>query len=127
MTQRRRLHPMFIFLPFAFVALVLAVVLGIRGKHDAGAAQTHADFARIIQALEAYRAEHGSIPEEGDLEFLVPKYLPAEPKDPWGHPYLYASDGKRALLQSYGEDGERGGNGSNQDHNDRDGHAVVGL
>ena len=118
---------MVFFLSFAFLALVLAGVTGIRGKYDSGAAQTHADFARIVQALDAYRAEHGSIPEEGDLKFLVPKYLPAEPKDPWGRPYIYASDGKRALLQCLGRDGERGGNGPDQDHNERDGHAVVGT
>ena len=68
-TQRRRLHPMFIFLSVAVVGLVLAVVLGIRGKHDPAAVQVHADFARVLAALDVYRAEHGSIPEEGDLSF----------------------------------------------------------
>ncbi|KFA93015.1 type II secretion system protein GspG [Archangium violaceum] len=126
-TPRRRIHPMVIFLPIAFVALGLSVWLGLRGKHDPGAAQVHADFARIIAALESYRADHGSIPDEGDLSFLVPKYLPAEPSDPWGHPYAYASDGQRPFLQSYGQDGLRGGNGPNQDHTNHDGHAAVGT
>jgi general secretion pathway protein G len=124
-TQRRRLHPMFLFLPVAAVALCLAVVLGLRGKVDPGSAQVHADFARILAALEAYRAEHGSIPEEGSLVFLVPKYLPAEPADPWGHRYAYASDGQHPFLQAYGQDGLRGGNGPDQDHTNHDGHAGL--
>jgi general secretion pathway protein G len=124
-TQRRRLHPMFVFLPLALLALAVSVVLGLRGKHDPAAAQVHADFARVLEALEAYRAEHGSLPEEGGLSFLIPKYLPAEPVDPWGHPYFFTSDGQRPFLQSFGQDGERGGNGPNQDHTNHDGHGVL--
>ncbi|WP_395812037.1 type II secretion system protein GspG [Archangium minus] len=126
MTQRRSPHPMVIFLAVAFVALVLVVWLGLRGKHDPGAVQAHADFERILSALEAYRSAHGSLPEEGDLSFLVPKYLPAEPTDFWGHPYVYSSDGQRPFIQSLGQDGLRGGNGPNQDHTIHDGHSVLG-
>ncbi len=125
MTPRRPPHPMLIFLPLAIQANGAAVWFGIRGKHDPGAVQVHADFTRILTALETWRAEHGSLPEEGDLSFLVPKYLSAEPVDPWGHPYAYASDGQRPFLQSFGQDGLRGGNGPNQDHTNHDGHAVL--
>jgi general secretion pathway protein G len=124
-SQRRRPHLMVVFLPIAFVLIGVVVWLGLRGKHDPGAAQVHADFARVLAALEAYRAEHGSLPEEGDLSFLVPKYLPTLPQDPWGHAYGYASNGQSAFLQSYGQDGLRGGNGPNQDHTNHDGHAVL--
>jgi general secretion pathway protein G len=124
-TQRRRFHPMLIILPIALLGIGLAVVLGIRGKHDPAAAHVHADFARVLTALEAYRAEHGSLPEEGDLSFLVPKYLPAEPTNPWGHPYSYASDGQRPFLQDHGQDGVRGGNGPDEDHTQYDGHSVL--
>ena len=117
---------MFFFFPVALVAIVLSVYFGLRGKPDPGAARVHADFARILPALEGYRAEHGSLPEEGSLSFLVPKYLPEEPRDPWGHPYLYTSDGQKPFLQSHGEDGVRGGNGSNQDHTHWDGHGALG-
>ncbi|PTL79624.1 type II secretion system protein G [Vitiosangium sp. GDMCC 1.1324] len=120
---------MVIFLPFAFTAIGLVVWLGLRGKDDPGEAQAHADFERITTALEAYRAEHHALPEEGDLSFLVPKYLPAEPTDFWGHPYVYASDGQRPFLQSLGQDGQRGGNGPDQDHTNHDGHlgrALIG-
>ncbi len=125
MTQPRRVHPMLIVLPIAFLAIGVVVVLGIRGKHDPAAAQVHADFERILTALEAYRTEHGSLPEEGDLSFLVPKYLPEEPMDPWGHPYLYSSNGQQPFLQDYGQDGVRGGNGPNEDHTQHDGHGVL--
>ncbi len=125
MTPRRRPHFLLIFLPIAFVLIGITVVLGLRGKHDPAATQVHADFARIIAALEGWRTEHGSIPEEGSLSFLVPKYLPAEPVDPWGHAYVYSSDGQRPFLQSLGQDGLRGGNGPNQDHTNHDGHAVL--
>jgi general secretion pathway protein G len=116
---------MAVFLPIAFVLIGVVVWLGIRGKHDPAAVQVHADFARVLAALDVYRAEHGSIPEEGDLSFLVPKYLPELPQDPWGFQYAYASDGQKAFLQSYGQDGLRGGNGPNQDHTNHDGHAVL--
>ena len=116
---------MFVFLPVGFVAIVLAVYLGLKGKADPGADRAHADFARILSALDAYRAEHGSLPEESDLTFLVPKYLPEEPRDGWGHPYAYASDGQKAFLKSFGKDGLRGGNGADQDHTNSDGHAEL--
>ncbi len=111
--------------PIALLLLGVIVVLGLRGKHDPAAVQVHADFTRVLAALEAYRAEHGSLPEEGDLSFLVPKYLPAVPQNPWGRPYLYASDGQRPFLQDNGQDGLRGGNGVNQDHTQYDGHSVL--
>jgi general secretion pathway protein G len=115
---------MLYFLALAPILLGLAVWLGLRGKPDPGQARAHADFARISAALEVYRAEHGSIPDEGDLSFLVPKYLPEVPTDAWGHPYGYASDGQKPFLQAYGEDGLRGGNGADQDHTNHDGHPV---
>jgi general secretion pathway protein G len=124
-TQRRRLHPMFVLLPLAAVAILATVVFGLRGKHDPASGQIHADFARILEALEAWRAEHGSLPEEGSMSFLVPKYLPTEPMDPWGHPYVFTSDGQRPFLQSLGQDGRRGGNGPNQDHTNHDGHGAL--
>ncbi|WP_338023460.1 type II secretion system protein GspG [Archangium primigenium] len=121
---RRGPHPMVYFLAVAPVAIGLAVWLGLKGKHDPGQDAVHADFARILAAAEAYRVDHGSLPEEGDLSFLVPRYLSSLPEDPWGHPYLYASDGRTPFLQAYGADGLRGGNGANQDHTNHDGHPV---
>ena len=120
----RRFHPILPFLLLAPCLIALVVWLGLTGKTDPGVARTHADFARISQALEAYRVAHGAIPEEGDLSFLVPEYLPEVPVNPWGHPYLYSSNGQRPFLQSYGADGLRGGNGANEDHTSHDGHSA---
>ncbi len=125
MNSRRRPHFLQVALPIAFLAIGLLVWVGLRGKEDPAELQVHADFDRILAALDAYSAEHGSLPEEGDLSFLVPKYLDAVPKDPWGNSYLYASNGKSPFLQSLGEDAHRGGNGRNQDHTNHDGHSVL--
>lgn len=121
----RRFHPILPFLVLAPFIIGLVVWLGLTGKTDPGVAQTHADFARISAAIEAYRVDHGgTLPEDGDLSFLVPKYLPELPVNPWGHPYGYASNGQRPFLQSYGADGLRGGNGANEDHTTHDGHSA---
>jgi general secretion pathway protein G len=101
---------------------VLTAALGLRGKSDPSWAQVHTDFAALEAALARYHAAHGALPDEGPLDFLVPEYLPALPVDPWGRPYLYASNGAKALLSSLGQDGLRGGFGAEQDHNNHDGH-----
>jgi general secretion pathway protein G len=101
---------------------VLTATAALRGKSDPAWAQVHADFAVLEAALARYRAAHGSLPDEGPLDFLVPDFLPAVPVDPWGRPYMYSSNGARVLLTSYGQDGVRGGFGAEQDHTSFDGH-----
>lgn len=101
---------------------VLTATLALRGTSDPSWALIHADFAVLEAALERYYAAHGTLPDEGSLDFLVPEYLPALPVDPWGRPYLYASNGKKPLLTSLGQDGLRGGAGAEQDHTSYDGH-----
>jgi general secretion pathway protein G len=101
---------------------VLTAATALRGKSDPAWAQVHADFALLEAALTKYQAAHGSLPEEGSLDFLVPDYLPSVPVDPWGRPYLYSSNGAKPVLSSMGQDGLRGGFGAEQDHNTYDGH-----
>ncbi|XXF78044.1 type II secretion system protein GspG [Myxococcaceae bacterium GXIMD 01537] len=115
------------FLPI-LVALLLALVLTLvvrafRGRHDPAEARIHADFATVLSALERYRADGKPLPEEAELDFLVPAYLPAVPVDPWGRPYHYSSNGKDIFLASFGEQGLRGGYGPDEDHTNHDGHA----
>ncbi len=55
----------------------------------------------------------------------MPEYLPAVPGDPWGRPYIYLNNGKQPLLVTFGQDGERGGQGIEQDHNQHDGHVAL--
>ncbi len=101
---------------------VTTATLGLLGKEDPAWERVHADFAVLSEALERYRQKHGTLPDEGPLDFLVPEYLPAVPVDPWGRPYLYSSNGTRPLLISLGRDGARGGFGAEQDHTLHDGH-----
>jgi general secretion pathway protein G len=101
---------------------VFTAAMGLRGKSDPLWAQLHTDFAVLEAALEQYRAAHGSLPDEGSLDFLVPHYLPSLPVDPWGRPYLYTSHSTRPLLISRGQDGLPGGFGPEQDHTNHDGH-----
>ena len=37
------------------------------------------------------------------------------PKDPWGNPYAYESDGKKYVITSYGKDGKPEGEGHDKD------------
>jgi len=102
---------------------VFTATLALRGKSDPNWARLHSDFEQLEAALKRYHADKGELPDEGTLDFLVPEYLPAVPVDPWGRPYMYTrGDGGRVLLTCYGQDGVRGGFGSEQDHTNYDGH-----
>jgi general secretion pathway protein G len=90
------------------------------------------DIKSIESALKLYKIDCGSYPTtEQGLEALVKKpdiapvperwreggYLDGNsvPKDPWNHPYYYASptqDGKDYEIISYGKTGEPGGTGN---------------
>jgi general secretion pathway protein G len=124
-TRARRRAPLGFFLGLA-VAVCLAVttaMFAFRHRGDASWERIHQDLGVIQAALERYRADKGTFPEGDSLDFLVPEYLPAVPKDPWGRDYIYLNNGKQPLLVTFGQDGERGGQGIEQDHNQFDGHA----
>ncbi len=104
------------------LALLSIPVCALRGRSDPAEARVHADFATLLDALARYRADHPILPGEGSLDFLVPRYLPAVPVDPWGQPYQYASNEARVVLITLGRDGVRGGVGPDQDHTNHDGH-----
>ncbi|MBF5045377.1 type II secretion system protein G [Aggregicoccus sp. 17bor-14] len=111
------------------LVLGLLVVVGVTcfarlSRHSPSQAQVHADFARIQAALDAYRRDGHALPEEGDLSFLAPKYLPEPPLDPWGRPYEYLSNGERVILSTLGADGRHGGVGEDEDHTSTDGHPA---
>lgn len=117
------------------VLLLLVVGLGVLGtvvvralrggvRMSPSAAQVHTDFARVLAAVERYRADGKPLPEESGLDFLVPDYLPELPLDPWGRPYHFLSNGKEVFLSTFGQDGGRGGNGEDQDHTNHDGHPT---
>jgi len=58
---------------------------------------------RVMLALERYRQGRGEYPAE--LDGLVPKWLPAVPRDPFsGEPFKYRREGLKYVLYSVGPD-----------------------
>ena len=124
-TPPRRTSPILLLgLGLALVVVLVVAFFGALGRDSPSQQQVHGDFERLHAALEAYVADGGKLPEEGDLSFLVPKYLPTPPLDPWGHPYEYLSNGERVILSSLGRDGKHGGIGEDEDHTSTDGHPA---
>ncbi|WP_224371538.1 type II secretion system protein GspG [Hyalangium versicolor] len=109
------------------VAVALAVTMVTAAfrlhRQDPSWARIHDDLILLNSALEKYHADHGVYPDEGSMwEVLVPKYVPSVPVDPWGREYIYENNGNKPLLLTFGQDGERGGTGAEQDHHQFDGH-----
>jgi general secretion pathway protein G len=110
-------------------ALVVPRVLG--RTLQARRARAAADLEILAQALEGYRLDAGTYPTTAQgldalvrFPVLAPRparwrpdgYLPALPRDPWGHAYAYACpDGRHVSLRSFGGDGEVGGDGEAAD------------
>jgi len=121
---------------FILGLLVTLVAPKIMGRTDeARQTKAAADLRAIEQALHLYKLDNGTYPTtEQGLQALVMKpqigaipvrwnpegYLEKVPVDPWGHPYLYLSDGERYTLKSLGADGEEGGEGKDADLDSRD-------
>lgn len=89
-----------------------------------------ADIKGIEEAVQLYTRDCGAVPTaEQGLAVLLPHdgqaaacssynangYIDRLPIDPWGHPYLYVSDGKRFIIRTYGADGKDGGEGVDAD------------
>src|SRR5580658_9840496 len=105
--------------------LATIVVQSLRGATDkAKRVKAQADIAEIKTGLDRYYLDAGSYPT-GDqgLAALVSApasggnvpanyeaggYLQSIPKDPWGNPYYYQSDGNSYVLKSLGADGVEG-------------------
>lgn len=121
---------------FILGLLVTLVAPKIMGRTDeAKRTKAAADIRAIQQALNLYKLDSGAYPTtEQGLQALVTKpqsgvvparwnpegYLEKVQLDPWGHPYLYLSNGDRYTLKSLGADGEEGGEGKYADLDSRD-------
>ena len=106
---------------------MLAALVGPKMFKKLGKAKIQAAEGQIHlfeMALDTYRLDTGRYPEK--LEDLVNKpggedfwdgpYLKKGiPKDPWGNNYHYARSGDDYVLQSYGADGQPGGEGEDAD------------
>ena len=75
--------------PFVIIVLIFIVAVAIFSnwyfprKSEANRLKTIAIGDEIVNALEAYRLEHGQYPSS--LEMLVPKYLDKIKSPPWGN------------------------------------------
>lgn len=121
---------------FILGLLVTLVAPKILGRTDeAKRTKAAADLRGIEQALHLYKLDNGNYPTtDQGLKALVTKpesgiiparwnaegYLEKVPVDPWGHPYLYLSNGERFTLKSLGADGEEGGEGKYADLDSHD-------
>jgi general secretion pathway protein G len=121
---------------FILGLLVTLVAPKILGRTDeAKRTKAAADLRAIEQALHLYKLDNGNYPStDQGLKALVSKpesgiiparwnpegYLEKVPVDPWGHPYLYLSNGERYTLKSLGADGEEGGEGKYADLDSHD-------
>lgn len=121
---------------FILGLLVTLVAPKIIGRTDeAKRTKAAADLRSIEQSLHLYKLDSGTYPTtDQGLKALVTRpesgivparwnpegYLEKVPLDPWGHPYLYLSNGDRYTLKSFGADGEEGGEGKYADLDSRD-------
>jgi general secretion pathway protein G len=101
--------------------LALMIVPRLKGVADrAKRTKAQADIAELKQALDRYYLDTGSYPssDQGLQALVTPPtsgrvptnyeeggYIEKLPDDPWGHPYVYQSDGSSYVLKSYGPDG----------------------
>ncbi|HYD48075.1 MAG TPA: type II secretion system major pseudopilin GspG [Terriglobales bacterium] len=114
---------------FILGLLVTMVAPQIMGRtDDARRVKAGTDIRAIEQALQLFKLDTGRYPSGGDgINALVggsqvnPEgYLPKQPIDPWGNPYVYNSDGQGYVVKSYGADGSDGGDGKNADISSED-------
>ena len=121
-----------------FILTLVATIVApkILGRtEEARRAKAMADMKGIEQALNLYLMDAGNYPTtEQGLDALVHKpdrppiphiwnpdgYLQRVPPDPWGHPYVYVTNGDRYTLKSFGADGVEGGEGKFADLDSKD-------
>ncbi len=73
------------------------------------------NYPSTDQNLDALLAKPTSGPECPN--YPASSFLPEGklPKDPWGNPYQYESDGRKYVIWSFGKDGKEGGEGYDRD------------
>ncbi len=111
--------------------LATVVAVNLMGRtYDAKVKKVMADFDSFKKAIQLYKLDVGSYPQQIDALWTAPgnarnwkgPYLentPPAPQDPWGNAYVYTpplSSG-HYVIASYGADGAPGGDGGNADIN----------
>ena len=101
----------------AFGDLLMAVVvmmLSDRKSVEGDIAQMRLRLTELAFAVAAHEAETGELP--GTLAQIAPKYVQQLPLDPLTRkPYVYARDGRSAVLYSLGKNGRDDGGRSEPD------------
>ena len=130
MKSRRYNQDGFTLIEIMVVILILGllatiVVQSLRGAaNKAKNTKAQADIAEIKTALDRYYLDNGYYPttDQGLNALVSPPssgrvpanyesggYIERLPKDPWGAPYFYQSDGNAYVLKSFGPDGVESG------------------
>lgn len=104
---------------FSFIEImVVVVIIGLLAGAVAINVSSYADKAKrnraksdvavIVDAVEAYYAEHGRYPNNDEGLTALPL---KNTKDPWGRPYQYNQPGRDGPydIATYGADGREGG------------------
>ena len=107
---------------------LLASLVGPRMFGKLGMAKqktAQAQIEMLMTALDAYRLDMGSYPNDldalvtnpGDNQWDGPYLAKSVPSDPWGEPYNYSNPGQYGEVDvfSYGKDKQSGGDGENSD------------
>ncbi|HSZ24018.1 MAG TPA: type II secretion system major pseudopilin GspG [Candidatus Sulfotelmatobacter sp.] len=110
-----------IMVPILVVALLATIVTqDLRGADKAKRTKAQADIAELKTALDRYYLDNGyypttdqglralvTLPTTGivPLVYFTGGYIERLPRDPWGNPYFYQSDGNSYVLKSLGPDG----------------------
>jgi len=110
------------------VMVILGLIAGMVGIAVVGAAdrarvdRTKTDIHNLQGALDLYKARHGRYPDTGSgLKALVDEsILNKMPKDAWDNDYQYLNEAGKAVVKSFGADGQAGGDGTNQDLSNQD-------
>jgi general secretion pathway protein G len=109
--------------------LATVVVLNVLPAQDKATIQkTKTDISTMSQALELYKLDMNTYPEqleylttppsgEADDRYQQGGYIKFLPRDPWNNDYLYAYPGENGPydIWSLGADGQEGGEGVNAD------------
>lgn len=136
MQSRRRKTLGFTLIELLVVLVILGLLAGLvapRVIHYLSTSKTqtaHLQIKDLESALDLYRLDVGGYPtSQQGLQALVadPGSVPGwhgpylksgtVPKDPWNRDFIYTSPGKHGAydIESYGADGQPGGDGENQD------------
>lgn len=134
--RQRAKRKAFTLIELMVVILILAILAAlivprvIGRADDAKRAKASADIATLDSAIQQFRLDNDRYPttEEGlsalrqapqDAKNWRGPYLDKPlPPDPWQNQYIYESPGPNGqdfLVQSYGKDGQPGGDGDNAD------------